>query len=322
MIALERAIAKALVGERQAGLPEAARDLSEGYRARQVSTSSGLSDQAVAAYLASRLPATAGACRRALDEVAKSLAGFTPSTQLDLGAGPGAAAWAAEDLWPAIESVVLVDRDVAMIQAGTRLRAAAGSSTWSWQRADLEVWAGESAAGPGADLVTVCYVLGELAPALAWRVVERAWSATTGCLVLVEPGTPVGFGLIRHLRSRMIELGASLVAPCPQEGTCPITQGDWCHFAARVNRSSLHRQLKAGERSFEDEKFSYVAFSRSQAKRAVGRVVRRPTRRRRLVELSVCRGQDIARVAIGQSSADYRAAVKLGWGDSVPPTMT
>ncbi|MGH9171255.1 MAG: small ribosomal subunit Rsm22 family protein [Acidimicrobiales bacterium] len=337
MTSLDRAIAGLLVGRSAASLATAHSQLSLGYREGRPGGDDALSETAVLAYVAGRLPATVGANHRALAAVAELLPAFAPRSQLDLGTGPGGAAWAAEQLWPSILDVKLVDRDTEMLRAGQQLRALreleirrqpgaapSGAAPWVWQRLDLAVWAtllaqeGEVGA---TDLVTLGYALGELGDETARTVAEAAWAATSGCLVIVEPGTPAGFERVREVRGALIGRGATLVAPCPHEGSCPVTQGDWCHFAARVNRSAVHRQLKNGGRSFEDEKFSYVAFTRGEAELPAGRVVRRPVRRRRLVELTSCRGHDIAQLAVGRSSPGYRQAVALGWGDAVPPGL-
>ena len=57
---------------------------------------------------------------------------------------------------------------------------------------------------------------------------------------------------------------------------------DWCHFAARVNRSALHRRLKEGQLGYEDEKYSYVAAAATGhlARPASGRIVRHPVFRK------------------------------------------
>jgi len=246
-----------------------------------------------------------------MEHVDEQVSGFAPVTQLDLGAGAGAAAWAAAMVWPSIRDVVLREGDERMIRVGRQL--ADGLSGWSWERADVRD------AIDAADLVTATYVLGELEVAEARDVALRAWGATRGCLVIVEPGTPAGFGLIRHLREILICEGATLVAPCPNSDACPIAGDDWCHFVARVSRSALHRKLKGGELSYEDEKFSYVAFARrSDAPRATGRIVRRPSHRRHFVELSVCRGGRIQRFGLGRSHPGYGVASRLAWGDAVP----
>lgn len=55
---------------------------------------------AALAYAATRLPACYAALRHVLGEVAARRPGWRPSTQLDFGAGPGTAVWAAQQVWP------------------------------------------------------------------------------------------------------------------------------------------------------------------------------------------------------------------------------
>jgi ribosomal protein RSM22 (predicted rRNA methylase) len=311
---VSRAIATLLADVAPRDLAAAARDVSDRYRD---GTGSELrSDADALAYVATRLPATAGAARVAMEHVRERNPGFAPLTQVDLGAGPGAAAWAAATVWPSIRAVVLRERDDRMIRAGEQLSEGQFEGSWTWQRAELRD------AFEVADLVTASYALGELDGAEAADVALRSWEATTGCLVIVEPGTPSGFALIRRLREHLVSNGATLVAPCPNTEACPIAGDDWCHFSARISRSSLHRKLKGGELSYEDEKFSYIAFARhADVIRAAGRIVRRPSHRRRFVELSVCHGGQIRRIGLGRSHPGYGVASKLAWGDSVPGTV-
>ncbi len=72
------------------------------------------------------------------------------------------------------------------------------------------------------------------------------WRAARVALLIVEPGTPKGFALIRAVREQLLASGAHIAAPCPGAMACPMVDPDWCHFAARVERSSLHRRLKEG----------------------------------------------------------------------------
>jgi ribosomal protein RSM22 (predicted rRNA methylase) len=115
---------------------------------------------------------------------------------------------------------------------------------------------------PEKDLTVMSYVTGELAPSSIEPLIEKAWRSARHFLVIIEPGTPAGFERIRAIRSQLISLGGHVVAPCPHGNACPMAGGDWCHFSVRLDRSSFHRQCKDGELTYEDEKYSYVIFSK------------------------------------------------------------
>ncbi len=169
----------------------------------------------------------------------------------------------------------------------------------------------------GTDLVTVSYVLGELRPEDRRAVVAAAATAAEA-VVLIEPGTPEGYLRIREARTQLTEAGLRIVAPCPHSDTCPIVPGqDWCHFAARVNRSSLHRQVKGGSLPYEDEKFSYVAATTLDATPAPARIVRKPQLRKGQVLLDLCTTQDgLQRTTVTKRhGTHYREARDASWGD-------
>jgi ribosomal protein RSM22 (predicted rRNA methylase) len=94
--------------------------------------------------------------------------------------------------------------------------------------------------------------------------------------------------------------------------------GDWCHFAARVERSSLHRRLKGGELNYEDEKYSYVAFTREPYTPAAARVIRRPQHHPGWIELQVCApaGLETRRVTKRDREAFHQAR-HVTWGGKV-----
>lgn len=272
-----------------------------------------------AAYAAYRMPATYAAVRSALGRFASAAGAWEPGSHLDVGGGTGAAAWAVADLWPRLGAATVVDRSAVALALGREL--AAGSAVLSGAR-----WQGRSlGAGcelPPASLVTVCYLLGELAPADGERLVDEA-AARGEVVAVVEPGTPAGYLRVRAARSRLIEAGMSVVAPCPHQSTCPVTPGeDWCHFAVRLPRSPLHRRLKQASLGYEDEKFSYVIASRSPHPTAPSRVVRHPRLRKNLVTLRLCTADPSlteTNVTRGRDGELYRAARKAGWGDGWPP---
>ncbi|WP_181797307.1 small ribosomal subunit Rsm22 family protein, partial [Streptomyces sp. WELS2] len=186
-----------------------------------------------------------------------------------------------------------------------------------WQRARI----GADLALDDTDLVTVSYVLNELAePDRAALVDAAARAART--VVIVEAGTPAGYARVIEARDRLIRAGFHIAAPCPHSAACPIAPGtDWCHFSARVGRSSLHRQVKGGSLAYEDEKFSYIAATRLPAEPAPARVVRRPQIRKGQVLLDLCETDErLRRSTVTKRHGDlYKAARDAEWGDAWPP---
>jgi ribosomal protein RSM22 (predicted rRNA methylase) len=90
---------------------------------------------------------------------------------------------------------------------------------------------------------------------------------------------------------------------------------DWCHFGARLERSALHRKLKDGALSYEDEKFSYVALTKEPAKPASARVIRRPDQAPGRIRVTLCERNRLHHiVATKRDKPLFRAARKTEWG--------
>ncbi|MFE9906119.1 small ribosomal subunit Rsm22 family protein [Streptomyces achromogenes] len=272
----------------------------------------------VAAYAAYRMPATFEAVRSSLAALADALPGWTPAGHTDVGGGTGAATWAVQTTWPGERDVTVLDWAEPALAVGRRLAAAHPAlKDARWQRARI----GADLTLDDTDLVTVSYVLNELAePARAALVDAAARAART--VVIVEAGTPAGYARVIEARDRLIRAGFRIAAPCPHSAACPIAPGtDWCHFSARVGRSSLHRQVKGGSLAYEDEKFSYVAATRLPAEPAPARVVRRPQIRKGQVLLDLCETDErLSRSTVTKRHGDlYKAARDADWGDAWPP---
>ncbi len=271
--------------------------------------------RAALAYASVRMPATFAAIARALAVGADRLPGFEPRSLLDVGAGTGAAAWAASAIWPDLMTISLLEREAAVADLGRRL---AVDRAWSWRTGDIV-----TTDLPEADLVTAGYLLGELPPDAVDAAVDRLWAATRGVLALVEPGSRAGFARILAARSRLIAAGAHVAAPCPGEEPCPVagSRTAWCHFLARLDRSPLHRRAKAAERSWEDEPFSYVVAARPPviAEPRPRVVLGRPRRRPGVVELRICDDGRIETVVLSRRNGPaYRASTDVTWGDALP----
>lgn len=293
-------------------IENAAQRLSEAYRAG--GTRAARSAEDVAAYLATRAPATYAAAVAVFHQISLARPGWAPASVLDLGAGPGIASWAAVETWPSIATVTLVEAESEMVRAGKVLadsgRPALRHASWTMSDADV--------AGTQADLVVASYLIGELAPNALDGFVHRAWVRTSDTLVVVEPGTTAGYERILAVRTAVIAAGGSMLAPCPHDTPCPLPGGDWCHFATRLPRSRTHRIAKGAERGFEDEKFAYTVLCRSPHPRPGARVIRRPDLRPGHVVLDLCAPSGIEQRTVSRREGDdYRRARKLRWGDAV-----
>jgi ribosomal protein RSM22 (predicted rRNA methylase) len=314
---LRLAVDRALSGIALADLAETAAALSQRYRdERRDGTFHVASRGDALAYVAARLPATYAAVRASLGAVAEARPDFAPRTALDIGAGPGTALWAAADCWPELADALLVEPSPVFRACGEQLAAEAPLPHTTWRTADVA--AGTIDCAP-RDLVTVAYVLNELAPEVRPPVLERLWRLTADTLVIVEPGTPAGWQRILAARRQLIERGAHVIAPCPHARDCPLQPPDWCHFAQRVARSRLHRQTKRAEVPWEDEKFSYMALSQTPSPAAGSRVIARPRKGSGRVTLKLCRPDGSAgdRLFSRRDGEPFKRAWRSDWGSSL-----
>jgi ribosomal protein RSM22 (predicted rRNA methylase) len=319
MIALRAAVERIVGRVDAAQLTRAARDLSDAYRAAPDRPRPGVamdSDAARIAYLVTRFPATLAALAAAMRQVASRVDIAEARELLELGSGPGPSLWALAPLMPALERARCVDADHRMLAIARELAGSAPLPAGT----SVDCAAGDLARLPRlvpADVVVLSYALGELADASRTGLIDAAWGATRDTLLLVEPGTSAGFERIRKARSRLLEAGAHLVAPCPHSDACPVTAPDWCHFAARTERTRLHRQLKGGTLGYEDEKFSFVAVTRrEEVTLAPARVIARPRIRSGFVQLRVCAEDGIRDQTVSRRHGSrYRAARHASWGD-------
>ncbi|MEU0332851.1 small ribosomal subunit Rsm22 family protein [Streptomyces sp. NPDC006193] len=317
--ALRRSLAELLAGLPPTQVAAAVDRLIGHYRGDTPTDAPILRDRAdVAAYAAYRMPATFEAVRSALAAFADAVPGWTPAGHVDVGGGTGAATWAVTATWEGTRPVTVLDWAEPALALGRELAAANPALRDArWQRARI----GADLALDGVDLVTVSYVLNELSENGRAALVDAAASAAQA-VVIVEAGTPAGYGRVVEARDRLVRAGFRIAAPCPHSAACPIAPGaDWCHFSARVGRSSLHRQVKGGSLAYEDEKFAYVAATRLPAGPAPARVVRRPQIRKGQVLLDLCGSDErLRRTTVTKRHGDlYKAARDADWGDAWPP---
>ncbi|MFJ4712078.1 small ribosomal subunit Rsm22 family protein [Streptomyces sp. NPDC088785] len=315
---LRTALATLLDGLPPSQATRAVDRLIANYRGTTPTDAPILRDRAdVAAYAAYRMPATFEAVRTALDALAGAAPDWTPAGHLDIGGGTGAAVWAAQDVWPGPRPTTVLDWSEPALALGRELASAEPrlATSVTWERARI----GASSPPAATALVTISYVLKELTGTDRAAVVDLAARAATDAVVVVEPGTPDGYTRVIEARDRLIAAGFHIAAPCPHSAPCPIVPGtDWCHFSARVSRSSLHRQVKGGSLAYEDEKFAYVAATRDAPHPAPARIVRRPQIRKGQVLLDLCetRGALTRTTVTKKHGESYRRARDAEWGDA------
>lgn len=314
---LRQAVDAALEGVALADLKRASEMLSRRYRAETRDGRMHISDDLAAkAYLAARLPATYAAVRASLDSAAEVCPDFAPQSMLDVGAGPGTALWAAKQCWPTLQSATMIEASPAIRAVGSALSQDSGLSDLDWRAGDV---VREKLDFPEADLVTIAYVLDELAPENRQKLIERLWASARQMLVIVEPGTPAGWQRILDARRALIAAGAAIAAPCPHQLECPLIAPDWCHFSRRVARSRIHRLTKEAEVPWEDEKFIYLAAVRETVEDVEARVVA-PTRvGGGKVSVKLCKddGRAEERLLTKRDGDLFRWARRADWGDAL-----
>lgn len=313
---IRAAIETLLDGTSTQALARDYQSISERYRREVKTPSLQISTLTEAlAYAAVRMPATYGSVASVCAQIQLSLPDFKPRTLLDLGSGPGTASLAAFHAWPD----TLVEAD--LIEPNTHLRTISEKllATLS-MRATHKAWSlAQTKLDTTRDMVMASYVLNEI-PALDLKAeITRLWEATGATLVLIEPGTPLGFEIVLRARDILLELGAHIAAPCPHQLTCPLLNSDrWCHFSTRIERSALHRRIKdQATLGYEDEKFSYVVATRLVPEATGPRLLGHP-HGNKLIDLELCQLDGTAVVRrLSKRDPEYKKAKRLKWGETL-----
>ena len=314
--ALKTAIEEKCAAHPTADLIAAARNISERYRNESGHGKRLLTEDVEAlSYAVVRMPATYGAVSTALTHTLDCF-DAPIATVLDVGAGTGAATWAVREVLEGPLDITCLEREDAMIRLGSGLMAEdAALSQVRWVRHDLAV----APVSPKADLVITSYALNELSEDTRAEVLRNLWDCAEKLLVIIEPGTPVGFAQLREARETLIAKGGHVVAPCVHQGECPLPADDWCQFTARVARSRLHKLLKGGDVPYEDEKFSYLAMAKEQAHPAECRILRHPQKESGRIALRLCMQEGIQDKAVTKKQGElFKRARKADSGDAFP----
>jgi len=314
---LRAAVARELEGVSRKGLAERTARTTAAYRAGKGSAGVIREAEDALAYALARLPATYAACRRVFAEAVARAPGFAPQRLLDAGSGPGAASWAALEVWPELAAMNWLDSSPTFLQIAARLARDGPAALRSAEATRTDLAAGGST-WPRADLVACSYALAEIPADRQAAVTADLWTACEGLMALVEPGTPSGFARLRAAREALIAQGAQILAPCPHHGPCPMAGDDWCHFSVRLPRSRDHRLAKGAEVPFEDEPYAYLLAARPGIGAAApARVLAPPRSAKPGIDLKLCTPAGLEpRFAARRDKAAYAVARRLDWGDA------
>jgi ribosomal protein RSM22 (predicted rRNA methylase) len=298
-------------------LSEASSKLTERYRTASKKDSYIEQENDRLAYILSRMPATFAVICRVFKELKQRLPEISISHFLDLGCGPGTGLFAARESFDCISEYSAWEYDKGFIELAQDLIDKDPSlSSTKWLRKNLE----SDRDFPLSDLVLISYAIGEIEKKYWEDLFRSLWNSVQKCLVIIEPGTPAGYRRMMEIRNILLSLGAHLVAPCPHEGVCPLTGQDWCHFFARVERSALHRKIKNASMNFEDEKYSYLIFSKvKNFDPFSSRIIRHPKINKGFVELTLCAdSKNIINEKITKKDKEkFKLIKKLDWGDVI-----
>lgn len=293
-------------------LIKAAEDVSSRYRREDARGNFQIKSEVEAlSYLASRVPATYAANARVMAEIRKQCPDFKPQTLLDLGAGPATASIAVGQYFETINSSYLIEPNNYLSKVGQEFFASYLRGA-EWQNKNIET----SSFDKAFDIVIASYVLNEVTPNKVDGLIEKCWAASSGMMVIIEPGTPQGASIIQRVREFAITNNIHILAPCPHHGECPLkdTESRWCHFAVRTSRTKLHKTLKGGDAGFEDEKFSYIVLSRLPSTPPNYRLIGYPSGTK-LRELQVCSPKGAETLQVSKSHSLHKLSKKLDWGD-------
>jgi ribosomal protein RSM22 (predicted rRNA methylase) len=309
-----KAAAEALLeGVSRKELAAKAGAISQAYRGGRGSSAAIARDGDALAYLVARLPATYAVAAACMAQVAAAAPDFLPASLLDVGAGPGTASWAARETWPGLARVTMTDSHGGFLDLARGL----------WPDGDARFVAsdlGHADPLPRAQLVTASFVLAEIAPGAQTRTVEKLFAAADDVLLLIEPGTPDGFARIRGARAQLIERGGHVVGPCTHANNCPMIAPDWCHFSQRLPRSRDHMQAKGAHVPFEDERYCWIAVSRTRRSMFEGRarVLAPPKDSKPGIALKLCTPDGIEQRFVARRGKEAFSRVRRTvWGDVV-----
>lgn len=312
---LKEAIENVIIREKYSNIINESQSISRKYRENKGKGEKLVTKQTEAiAYAISRMPATYCVVYSILSKILKNN-NFNIKTVFDVGAGTGSATWAINSLIET-QQITCLEREKVMRDIGSRLMKECESfKKTEWKEFDIT----KDEINQTSDLVVTSYVINELKPEDRRNAIKKMWNATNQILLIIEPGTPEGFKHIFEARNILLAENAEIISPCPHNEKCPINpETDWCSFYVRVSRNSIQRQAKNGKLGYEDEKFSYIAVSKTPIKQENSIILRHPQIAKGYVKVKLCTKNGIEEKRYSKKDKEmYKKVRKLDAGDTI-----
>lgn len=307
---LKKEIEKQVIGIKSKKIIETSQIISNRYRNNKGYGEKLLTKENEAiSYSISRMAPTYCAVSSVLKNVFENIE-YDINEALDIGAGTGAATWAINERLN-ITKITCLERENSMISVGKKLMENTKLKNVNWKKFDVledEI--------DKTDLIVSSYMINELPENEIEQIAKKLWEATKKVLIIIEPGTPIGFNNILRIRNVLLKQGANIIAPCPHQNDCQLDINDWCSFYVRVSRSSIHKASKKGQLGYEDEKFSYIAVSKNKNLISSDRILRHPQIFQGYIKLKVCTQYGIKEIILSKKDGEiYKKAKKLDAGD-------
>lgn len=309
---LENALEEEVKNKKLSDLKEKAIALSDRYMNNERTGNTLLNNDIDALiYSIIRMPATYCANYMAL-KYTLELTNSKINSVIDVGTGTGSMVWALYNSLN-INNFICIEREEVMKKLAQKLMNNINIIA-NWQDKDIV----KESINDRADLVTACYMLNEIKKENRYIAIDKLYKATNELLLIVEPGTPEGFEIIKQVQKYAIENKAYIIAPCTSQSICTLPINDWCHATVRVQRSKMHKYLKGGKVPYEDEKFSYIAISKKKVNTVEKRILRHPIIETGKITVKVCEnGKILEKVITKKEKELFKNIKKKNCGDKL-----
>jgi len=273
------------------------------------------------AYLGLRAAATYAQIFGALAAVGEMLPTWQPQTLLDIGSGPGPALWTLPALLPSLRQITCVDQNAHFLNVGKGIISEAEFPlTVTWRQNDITQ---SSAQDKNTyDLVLIANVLNELNNSQREKLLEAAFQRCRGVLLVLEPGTPIGSGIVQAAAQQLAQVG-TLLAPYINHH---FVAEHWLHFPQRFTRPDFARRIRQEMRTsplmasdWEEAKYSYVAVGKIPSEiQPWGRVIGPFELMNGYLELPILTETQVLPLKVmKRHKPQYAFAKKVRWGQLI-----